>query len=78
MILDCTLRDGGYYNNWDIDIELIKEHIEVIRSCNIDILELGFRSLINKQYKGPLAFTTDDFLEKFDSNNLKIDELESI
>ena len=71
-ILDCTLRDGGYYNNWDFDTNLIKEHINVIRNCNIDILELGFRSLINDQYKGPLAFTTDDFLEKFDSNNLKI------
>ncbi|MBI96731.1 hypothetical protein CL656_06270 [bacterium] len=71
-ILDCTLRDGGYYNNWDFDIDLIREHIDVIRSCNIDILELGFRSLINDQYKGPLAFTRDDFLEKFDSKNLKI------
>ncbi len=71
-ILDCTLRDGGYYNNWDFDIDLIREHIDVIKNCNIDILELGFRSLINDQYKGPLAFTRDDFLEKFDSNNLKI------
>ena len=71
-ILDCTLRDGGYYNNWDFDIELIREHIKVIKSSNIDILELGFRSLINDQYKGPLAFTKDDFLEKFDTNNLKI------
>ena len=35
-------------------------------------MELGFRSLINDQYKGPLAFTRDDFLEKFDSKNLKI------
>ena len=21
-ILDCTFRDGGYYNNWDFDLEL--------------------------------------------------------
>ena len=67
-----VLLDGGYYNNWDFDIELIKEYIEVMRSCNIEILELGFRSLINDQYKGPLAFTRDDFLEKFNCNNLKI------
>ena len=30
-ILDCTLRDGGYYNNWDFDIDLIREHIDVIK-----------------------------------------------
>ena len=23
-ILDCTLRDGGYYNNWNFDLEIIK------------------------------------------------------
>ena len=40
-ILDCTLRDGGYYNNWDFDFELIKEHIEVIKSCNIDIYPIA-------------------------------------
>ena len=22
-ILDCTLRDGGYYNNWDFDYEVV-------------------------------------------------------
>ena len=29
-LLDCTLRDGGYYNNWDFDLQLIQEHIEVM------------------------------------------------
>ena len=24
-ILDCTLRDGGYYNNWDFPIDLIED-----------------------------------------------------
>ena len=61
-LLDCTLRDGGYYNNWDFDLQLIQEHIEVMSICEVDILELGFRSLINNRYKGPLAFTTDNFL----------------
>ena len=23
--IDCTLRDGGYYNNWDFDKDLIKD-----------------------------------------------------
>ena len=22
-ILDCTLRDGGYYNNWDFSFDLV-------------------------------------------------------
>ena len=24
-LLDCTLRDGGYYNNWDFSEKLISE-----------------------------------------------------
>ena len=23
-VLDCTLRDGGYYNNWDFSLNLVK------------------------------------------------------
>ena len=25
-LLDCTLRDGGYYNNWNFDRDLINEY----------------------------------------------------
>ena len=24
-LIDCTFRDGGYYNHWDFEEELIKE-----------------------------------------------------
>jgi len=23
FLLDCTLRDGGYYNSWDFSVQLI-------------------------------------------------------
>ena len=26
-ILDCTLRDGGYYNNWDFSKDLIEDYL---------------------------------------------------
>ena len=26
-ILDCTLRDGGYYTNWDFDDALVTTYI---------------------------------------------------
>ncbi len=71
-ILDCTLRDGGYYNNWDFNINLIREHLTVLERCKINIVEIGFRSLINNEYKGPLAFTSDDFLEGIECKKIKI------
>ena len=41
----CTLRDGGYYNNWDFSIDLIKDYIQALELAKIDFIELGFRFL---------------------------------
>ncbi len=45
LILDCTLRDGGYYTNWDFDKELVKDYCEVMESLPIDYVEIGYRSI---------------------------------
>ena len=29
-ILDCTLRDGGYYTNWDFDFKLVDEYLNAV------------------------------------------------
>lgn len=68
-ILDCTLRDGGYYNNWDFPTELINKYLESMYAAGVDIVELGLRSLINKNFKGACAYTTDSFI-----NSLSIPE----
>ena len=63
-ILDCTLRDGGYYNNWDFTDEFIQNYLSAI-SQYVSIVELGLRILNSNGYKGPLAFTKDKWLSKF-------------
>ena len=60
--LDCTLRDGGYYNAWDFSEELIHEYLEAMQAAGVDIVELGLRSLKNNGFQGPCAFTTDEFI----------------
>lgn len=61
--LDCTLRDGGYYNAWDFPEDLINQYIEAMAAINADVVELGLRSLQNKGFKGACAFSTDEFLQ---------------
>ena len=61
-LLDCTLRDGGYYNNWDFDIELINQYLLAMHKSGIKFVELGFRGFPSLSYKGPCAYTTDQFL----------------
>jgi len=50
-VLDCTLRDGGYYNNWDFSKELVNDYLEAISLSGIRYVELGFRSLKKKILK---------------------------
>ena len=42
QVLDCTLRDGGYINQWKFGQEIIKKTIHSLVETNIDIIELGF------------------------------------
>lgn len=41
-ILDCTLRDGGYVNNWGFSQLQILKIINSLEKSNIDIIELGY------------------------------------
>ena len=60
--LDCTLRDGGYYNNWNFSIELIEKYLQSMAEIKIDYVEIGFRSLEKKEFRGACAYSTDEFL----------------
>ena len=72
-ILDCTLRDGGYYNNWDFSRELIEEYLQAMSAAKIEYVELGFRFFKKDIYLGPCAYTTTSFIESLNiPKSLKI------
>lgn len=41
-LLDCTLRDGGYINDWQFGRREIKEIIKLLIKSKIEIIEVGF------------------------------------
>jgi len=65
-VLDCTLRDGGYYNSWNFPAEIVSEYLNSMSAAGVDIVELGLRSLINSGFKGASAYTTDAYLNSLD------------
>ena len=65
-ILDCTLRDGGYYNNWDFSEDLVNKYLSAVGNSGIDIIEVGFRFLPKNKFLGSLAYSTDDYLSTLD------------
>jgi 4-hydroxy 2-oxovalerate aldolase len=41
-LLDCTLRDGGYVNNWEFSENEITSSISNLTSAGIDYIEIGY------------------------------------
>lgn len=53
-VLDCTIRDGGYINNWNFsDAQVIELYTSLVNS-NIDYMEIGFRDNL-KRYNNKLV-----------------------
>ena len=63
-ILDCTLRDGGYYNKWNFTSSFLKDYLKLMSIFEIDWIEIGFRkNILNKTY-GEFVRSNDSFLNK--------------
>ncbi|MBN8240471.1 aldolase catalytic domain-containing protein [Marinobacter nauticus] len=60
--LDCTLRDGGYYNSWNFGADLAQRYLDAMDAAGIDVVEIGLRSLKNEGFKGAFAFSRDEYL----------------
>ncbi len=62
IFLDCTLRDGGYYNDWDFSRTLVDRYVNAVAAAGVNVVEMGFRFVKTAGFKGACAFATDDFL----------------
>jgi 4-hydroxy 2-oxovalerate aldolase len=62
-ILDCTLRDGGYYTDWHFDTALVKSYLKACSDARVSIVELGFRFRNPSVTSGKFAYSTDTMLK---------------
>lgn len=65
-LLDCTLRDGGYYTSWDFSPELVAAYLRAMDAIGADFVELGLRSFNARGFKGGCAYTTEAFLSSLE------------
>jgi len=70
-ILDCTLRDGGYYTNWDFDKNLVHTYIDSFNALPVDYLEVGYRSKPLSGYLGEFFYSPIYLLEKIRNQSNK-------
>ena len=55
-LLDCTLRDGGYYNNWQFETKDANNYLKQVYSAGIDVVEIGFYFFEKDKNYGKFAF----------------------
>jgi 4-hydroxy 2-oxovalerate aldolase len=78
-VLDCTIRDGGYVNDWMFTDEQMKECYKACRLSNIDYMEIGFRNFKKKELLekyGSSFFSEEEYInrifEDYDINGPKL------
>ncbi len=62
-ILDCTIRDGGYYTNWDFDKDLIEEYCKCMEALPIKYIEIGYRSITLNGYLGEYFYCPEHVMK---------------
>ena len=72
-LLDCTLRDGGYYNNWDFSPSFINKYLQIMSKTGVDVIEIGFKTLDQNSNYGACAYSNDNFINTLNiPKNIKI------
>ena len=63
-LIDCTLRDGGYYNNWNFSKNLIDNYLRKISKTQINNIEIGFLTIPEDKIKASQLTVIKIFLNK--------------
>ena len=61
-ILDCTMRDGGYSNNWNFSREQARDTYLAAADSGISYCEVGFRRRADSGTQGPWYYTPENLI----------------
>jgi 4-hydroxy 2-oxovalerate aldolase len=61
-LLDCTLRDGGYYTSWDFDPITVRTYLSALARLPITHVELGYVNDPQPGYAGEFFFLSPERL----------------
>ena len=63
QLLDCTIRDGGYTNNWEFTDEFVKDTYHISSKMGVDYFEIGFRNNLCSNRGKYYNLSDDNILE---------------
>lgn len=65
QVLDCTLRDGGYCNEWKFGENNIHKIVKSLTDAKFDIIECGFLNQTVEYDKNITLFTNPELISNF-------------
>lgn len=68
-ILDCTLRDGGYVNNWSFSDDTATNLIDSLVKAKIDFIELGYISEKSDKCRDTTMFSNLNCVDNIITNS---------
>lgn len=73
-ILDCTLRDGGYINNWRFNKDFTNNLSKLLNTSDVDLVEIGFINKTNNyrnKLVGNCRILDKNYIENFKDYDFK-------
>ena len=64
MLLDCTLRDGGFVNDWEFGYSSIRSIVNRLDSAGIEIIEVGYINAKREYDKNRSNFPDTQSIDK--------------
>ncbi|MDD5280468.1 hypothetical protein [Acidithiobacillus sp.] len=64
-LIDVTLRDGGYRNNFGFCMDYILEHARLIQSSGVEYIEIAYRngSIVHYENMGVTAYGSNEYIK---------------
>jgi 4-hydroxy 2-oxovalerate aldolase len=62
VLLDCTIRDGGYYNGWRFAPRVVARYLAAMAAAGVDVVEIGYRRPGSEDGLGPFAYCDEQML----------------
>jgi 4-hydroxy 2-oxovalerate aldolase len=63
-LLDCTIRDGGFYNEWDFSPAFVGAYLRAVEYAGVDCIEIGYRSRQMKGFAGAYKYSEEALLRR--------------
>ena len=73
-VLDCTLRDGGYINNWQFGYNYITGIVNKLIASGVDIIEVGFLDDTNDYDRNQTLFPSTKDIRNIIDDKLCLNE----